>query len=394
MPFAIFSTSSSAERARPPLGRIAAVAWLCAAPLAVVAAEGSRVAVFPPVSLTDATVPLDQVQATLESSLSAHGFSPLPQAELEEFLRRHLIRYMGGIPADIARAIGEETGVDGILLTSVDDWETVDPPRVAVTSRWVAAKPEAPLVWMETSAQHGQEHPGAFGLGLVTSVEVLLARASDEIAGSLAELSRTIEPAPRSTVARRFRPGSFAVDRDWADAAVTSRPPRVAVLPFVADTARREVGEVLALQVVRCLLEGGDMQVLEPGVVRDALLEARVIQEDGPSLPQVDALHALLDVDLVVSGRVTDYEAMGSAPGTPFLGFSTRGIDARTRQAVWSSFSFGRGDDRPGPFGTGRVHSSITLTSELVRGVVEALAEELGTQRSRERAAGKKESSP
>jgi len=388
MRFAIFSTNCSADRA---VVAVAAAAWLCAAPLAALAADGSRVAVFPPVNLAGRAVPAERVQAALEASLSARGFSPLPRADLDEFFHRHRVRYMGGISSEVAQAIGAETGVDGVLLTSVDDWEGVDPPRVALTSRWVAAVAAAPITWMGTSSHHGAEHPGVFALGLVTSPEILLARASEEIASALADSVATGGREERSSVRGRFRPGSFSVDPDWAAAATSGRPLRVAILPFVAEAPGREVGEVVASQFARWLLESGKMEVLEPGVVRDALLEARVIQEDGPSLPQVDALRALLDVDLVVSGRVTDYEAMGSAPGSPFVGFSTRGIDARTRQAVWSSFSFGRGDDRLGPFGTARIRSSITLTSELARGVVEALAEELGTQRSRERAAGKKE---
>ena len=383
MRFAIFSTGCSADRM---LLRIAVAAWLCAASPVALAAVGPRLAVFPPVDRTGRSAPVEQIQAALETSLSAQGFALLAREELDEFFRRHRIRYLGGISDETARAIGAESNIDGVLLTSVDDWETVDPPRLALTSRWVAAAPGASLAWMETSAHHGQARPGAFGLGLITSPELLIDRASHEIAESLAASSRSSKVEDRGRVPRRFRPGSFAVNPDWAAAAAAGRPPRVAVLPFVVDTAWRDAGDVLASQFVRWLLATGDMEVIEPGVVREALLEARVIQEDGPSLPQVDALRALLDLDLIVSGRVTDYEAMGSAPGSPFLGFSARAIDIRTRQAVWSSFSFGRGDDRVGMFGTARIHSSITLTSELVRGAVETLDEELRARRATQEA--------
>jgi len=382
MRFAIFSTVYSADRV---LLRIAAAAWLCSASPVALAAAGSRVAVFPPVDRTGRSAPVEQVQAAIESSMSARGFAPLPRTELEEFFRRHRIRHTGGISDETARAIGAESNVDGVLLTSVDDWETVDPPRLALTSRWVAAAPGASLTWMETSAHHGHERPGAFGLGLVTSAEILIQRASEEIAGSLAAFDRTSEAEDHRRVPWRFRPGSFALNPDWAAAAASGPPLRVAVLPFVVDAAWRDAGDVVVSQFVRWLLATGEMDVLEPGVIREALLEARVIQEDGLSLPQVDALRALLDLDLIVSGRVTDYEAMGSAPGSPFLGFSARAIDVRTRQTVWSSFSFGRGDDRVGLFGTARIRSSITLTSELVRGAVSKLDEELRSRRPGEK---------
>ena len=388
MPCATSSTGSSAD---PVLLRVFAAAWLCAASQVALAADGPIIAVFPPVDRTGRTAPLEQIHAALESSLSARGFQPLPRTDLDEFIRRHRIRYMGGIPADAADAIGAETGVEAVLITSVDDWETVDPPRFALTSRLVEASPEASLLWMETRAHHGHEQPGAFGLGLVGSVDILIERASDEIAGSLAGSFPAFEEEDREAVARRFRPGIFAVNPDWAEAAASGRPLRVAVLPFVVDAPWRDAGEVLASQFVRWLHAAGSREVLEPGVVRAALLAARVIQEDGPSLPQVDALHALLDLDLVVSGRVTDYEAMGSAPGSPFLGFSARAIDVGTRQAVWSTFSFGRGDDRLGPFGTSRIRSSITLTSGLVEGAVGALDEELRSRRPPRGAAAEKE---
>jgi hypothetical protein len=288
----------------------------------------------------------------------------------------------------MARAIGEEIGATGVLLTSVDDWEIVEPPRFAITCRWISADADASVGWMETSAHHGHERPGMFGLGLVASIEILVLRATDEVADSLAAGVGNIGTQALERVPDRFRPGTFAVDPDWAASVASGRPVRAAVLPFLVDEGLRDTGEVLSNQLVRWLPATGRIEILEPGVVREALLEARVIQEGGPSLPQVDALRALLDVDLVVSGRVTDYEAMGSSPGSPFVGFSVRGIDVHTRQAVWTSFSFARGDDRMGPFGTSRIHSSIVLTSNLVGGAVMALEDELLSKAPRQAPGG------
>jgi len=387
MPCAIFSTDSSSDRGWL---RIAAVVLLCALCPAQILADSSRIAVFPPVDRTGRSAPTDDVLTALETALSARGFTPVPRSELEEFYRRHRTRYTGGVSAETALAIGVETRAEGIILTSVDDWDTVSPPRFAVTCRWVAADAGATIAWMETSAHHGDERPGLFGLGLVTSPATLITRAADEIADSLAASDRGSRDQDRPGVPRRFRPGSLAVDPDWAGTVVVDHPLRVAVLPFVVDTAQRDLGNVLADHFMRWLRATGRMIILEPGVVREALLDARVIQEDGPSLPQGDALRALLELDLIVSGRVTDYEAMGSAPGSPFLGFSASAIDLGSRQVVWSSFSFGRGDDRIGMFGTARIRSSVTLLSGLVQGAVGALDEVLSS-RAPVRAAIRKE---
>ena len=385
MPCVTCSTGCTADRRAPRLLAVLLVvaAW---APGAF-AGGGSRLAVFPPVDRAPGPVPLAEVQASLESALAARGFSVLAHDELEAFFRRHRVRYTGGVSSEIAALLGREAGVDGIVLTSVDDWEGLFPPRVALTSRWVAAMAEAPIAWMDTSAHHGTEHPRAFDIGIVSDLPVLLDRATGALAESLAaSAERHGIPGRAPSVPRAFRPTSFTADPGWIAGLAPERPLRVAVLPFVAELPRRELGQLLASQFTEHLVEGGGMDVLEPGVVRDALLQARVIQDGGPSLPQVDALRALLDVDLVVSGRVTEFESRGETPRTPFVGFSSRGIDTRTRQAVWSSFSYATGDGDVGIFGTGRVRSSITLTSELVSGVAQALAREIQDHRPGQRA--------
>lgn len=391
MPFAIFSIASSAEIA---LRRLLLAVCLAAAGGEALAADGPRVAIFPPVDRTGHFAPVEQIQQALEFSLLARGFPPLARRELDDFFRRHRVRYAAGITVELATALAAEEGVQGVVLTSVEDWEALDPPRVALTSRWVSADEEPAVTWMHTSAQHGLEQPGAFGLGIVTSIDTLLHRATEELAESLDAFSREPGKERPSHVKRRFRPDSSSVDPEWRTKAGAGPPLRVAVLPFIVDDLRGDVGEMVATQFVRWLLTEQSMRIVEPGVVRAALLEARVIQEDGPSLPQVDALHALLDVDLVVSGRVTNYEAMGSSPGTPLLGFSAWAIDASTRQAVWSAFSSGRGDDRLGAFGTARIRSSIILTSELVHGAVEALRSELASRRPRKEPAREKGNNP
>ena len=142
------------------------------------------------------------------------------------------------------------------------------------------------------------------------------------------------------------------------------------MLPFFTDGPDRGLGDLLALQFVRHLAEDSSYEVVEPGVVRQALLDTRVIQEDGVSLAQVDTVRALLDIDIVVSGRITQYDPLGLSPGSPSSGFSARAIDARTRRVVWSSFSYAEGDDGLRWFDTRWVRSGVLLTSELVRGVL------------------------
>ena len=118
-------------------------------------------------------------------------------------------------------------------------------------------------------------------------------------------------------------------------------------------------------------MEAGSAEVLEPGVVREALLKARLVQEQGPSIPQADLLRALLDVDVVLFGEVIEYIEAGAGTAEPEIEFSIRAIDTARRQAIWSSASHGRGDDGVFFFERGRVPTAHELASEMARGLIE-----------------------
>jgi len=337
---------------------------------------GVSIAVLTPVPPPSGQAPVERIAESLGAALAARGFSVLPQADADAVLARHRERYTGGVSGPMATAFAEESGVTGILITSVDDWDESETPRVALTCRWVGATADTPILWIDTAAHHALERPGAFGVGLGKDAGALLDEAIEELADGLAasrgalQAGEAGERTRRHAVERRFRPRSMAFDASRAVPAEGAARRQVAVLPFFTDGPDRDIGDIVALQFVRHLAADEAYVVLEPGVVRQALLEARVIQDEGVSLAQVDAVRALLNVDLVVSGRVSDFETLGIGPGSPSVGFTASAIDARSRRVIWASFSFAHGDEGVHLFGTGHVRSAVLLTSELVSGVV------------------------
>jgi len=339
------------------------------------------IAVLAPVPPPSGQAPVDRIAEALSGALAARGFGVLPQSDVDAVLARHRERYTGGVSGSMAMAFAAESGVTGILITSIDDWDEAEPPRVALTCRFVAATADTPILWIDTAARHALERPGAFGLGLGKDAFVLLDEAVEELADGLAANGGALRAGDagartrRRQVERRFRPRSMAFDASRAVPAEGAAKVRVAVLPFFTDGPDREIGEIVALQFVQQLTKQDAYDVLEPGVVRQALLDARVIQDQGVSLTQVDAVRALLNVDAVVSGRVSEYEPLGIDAGSPTVAFTASAIDARSRRVIWASFSFARGDDGLHLFGTGHVRSAVRLTSELVRGVVERVEE-------------------
>ena len=95
--------------------------------------------------------------------------------------------------------------------------------------------------------------------------------------------------------------------------------------------------------------------------------------EGGLSLPQADILHAELDVDLVLTGIVTEYQDFVGGYGNPKVEFSVRVFDMETRQIVWSSASYNEGDDGVFFFNLGKVNTAYGMASGMVRSVVERM---------------------
>jgi hypothetical protein len=89
--------------------------------------------------------------------------------------------------------------------------------------------------------------------------------------------------------------------------------------------------------------------------------------EGGLSLPQADLLRELLDVDLVLTGNVFEYEDYSGPSGSPKVNFTALVYDTKTRQVGWSSISYNRGDDRVFFFNLGKVHTAHAMASEMAR---------------------------
>ena len=189
-------------------------------------------------------------------------------------------------------------------------------------------------------------------------------------------------PGPSTTAAtikvpRRFLPRSFY----RLPGALPQRKGalRLAVLPFANESTTRHASDILTRHLIHCLVDDGRVEVVEPGVVREALLRSRLIQDEGLSLPQSDLLRSLLRVDVVLFGEVTDYVEASWGGTVPEVDFSVRAIDTASRQVIWASTSHARGDDGILFFDVGRVPTAYRLASLMARGVTQELLPSLGT---------------
>jgi len=334
-------------------------------------AQRARLAMLPPENLTGAALPLREVTEQVENALARAGIEVVAGEAVERYLHRHRIRYTAGIDGADAAAAREDLGVDGILVTWVEVRGEGPPPRISLAMRVVRAADPAEIVWIDTVALTGDDHPGFLGLGRIGTLRELERMAFDRLGTSLGEFLDG--KAPRSSPCGRARsPGRWHRSPDFEK----SHPTAIVVLPFANHTSRRGAGEVVALQLARQIMAVPGLQVLEPGVVREELLRHRVIMQEGPSVDDLLVLGATVRPDIVIAGQVLEYDEGSVAR----LGVSVVALDVRARRVIWRSGTQARGTDGVWFFDDGLVALPTELACQISRGVVDRMLAGMGAQ--------------
>ena len=325
------------RRASGVVAIILAVVAGAGVPRAHVAASSqsvSRVAVFPVENLSGGTIPSEQLRQFLIARLVSERVDVLGLRALDEFMTRHRVRYAAGIDTSTAAALRTDTGVQAVLIASVELVSETVPPKIALVARLVSTDGTPAVAWADDAAISGDDAPGMLDLGLVNDYAALEGRALKRIGDSLAEYVRS---GTRSfaRVSAKYRPGTVY-------RALSLEPGRtysVAVVPFSNLTDRRNAGDILALLFMRHLSDITQFRVVDAGVVRRQLLDARIIMDGGISLSDADTVAALIDADFVLGGRVLRFEGAGGSAGAGRVEFSTVLIERKNRKVVWSSDS-------------------------------------------------------
>ena len=149
----------------------------------------------------------------------------------------------------------------------------------------------------------------------------------------------------------------------------------MAVLPFRNLSETRYVGEIIALNFVEQMVIHNDFSVIEPGIIRQVLLQMRVIMEDGISFADANALFSKLNVDLILAGKIFDYQDSQGISGTAKVDFSALAIERQSREVVWTSQSYNEGDHGVFFFGWGQINTAHAMAAEMVQSALETLAE-------------------
>jgi len=356
---------------RDAFGNTVDTGWSPVYRIELTASLDSLIAVMPVENLTGMPIEVHALKRSVVQDLRQKGLNILGEDVLEKFLERHRVRYTGGLNRELGETFRKETGTNAVLYFTLELFDAGIPPKIALAARLVSTHRKAEILWADGVGQSGNDAPGFLLLGLIDDPAVLWGNAKEHLVESLtAYLSGEAAPAPHGRE-KRFLPKSFR-----------GVPPKVspgkerlsiAVLPFRNESTRRNAGEIMALHFVRELSNTERLKVVEPGEVRQVLLRSRTIMEGGLSLPQADILRDALNVDLVLTGIVTEYQDSAGGKSNPKVEFTARVFDMKTRQIVWSSSSYNEGDDGVFFFNLGKVNTAHGMTSGMVRSAVEQM---------------------
>jgi TolB-like protein len=352
-------------------------------------ARSALIAVLPVHNLSAGKAPLALSRRLLRLNLTQRGLTLVEDEALEIFMERYRVRNTGGLNSGVSQAIAEETGAKAFLVTSLESFRDTDPPKVSLLSRLVLSGEQPEIVWTDGVGLSGDAHPGLLELGLIDQPEILLENAvrclAESLSTFLSDENATNRAAPQDVShrcdsragvrvvsdegKRKFRPRAYFRDPTLE----ATRRYRVAVIPFLNLSERRDAGKVVALHFVNQLFRSEILHVIEPRLVTEQLRKYRIIMQAGPSLANAEVLSSqtALGVDLVFSGTVFDYQ---DAFGTPKVDFSVKIIERTSLAVVWSSRSHGTGKDSVRVFGLGTVHTAHRLADAMARATVDLLA--------------------
>jgi len=326
--------------------------------------EQLKIAVFPVFNLSGSPAPLAAISRLLAEELTDADATFIAGEDLDRVIEKYRIRYLGGLDGSTAQSVRQETGADGVLITSLELYDETTPPKIALTARLVSTTDSMEILWIDGIGLAGDDAPGLLALGLVRDPRKLTGRAVQHLALSLKDFlsgeGRRIDSrAPREKFSPEilYHRAVLAADKTQT----------VAVVPFFNPSARSFAGEILALHFIRELWAHENFRVIEPGVVRQQLLKSRIIMDSGISLAQADLIAHYLHVDFILNGKVIDYQDYRGDRGTAKVNFSAELFDSVSREVVWSVKSYHAGDEGIFFFDWGRVNTAHALAADMVQ---------------------------
>lgn len=338
---------------------------------------GPKVAVLPVHNVSAAPAPLKEIESLLSEALSKRGAVVLEKEILEEFMAKRRMRYTGGLDSATASAMKDRTGVEAALVSTLEFFDAGNPPKISLHARLVSTESDPEILWTDSVCMAGDDSPGLLGLDVISDpldlMEITARRLSTSMILHLADRKQ----GGRSDDPDRGIPPTIA----YRSPIMESRDGfTVAVMPFLNLSERPYAWEILPLHFVERLIDSPGYRILEPGLVRGALLRTRVMVQGGLSTPHLELVLRSTDADLVLTGTVMRYLDSQFPTVEPEVEFSVQIYERASKEIVWSSRSVGKGNEGVYFFGAGHRSTACRLAGELAQATVAEMTEKNGKQ--------------
>ena len=330
------------------------------------------IAVLPLSNLGGTPAPLKDIRQQLVASFRKQGLNILAEEVLEKFILKHRIRYVGGIDETTTQDFRFETGADAVLITSLELYSDLFPPKIALTCRLVSTGNKPEILWMDGVGLAGNDSQGLLQLSLIKDPRELVEQAVRQLSSSLEGYlaGKTFSTDSQRNIIK-FWPKAFyrspIFEPEWEYT--------VAVIPFLNLSGKKFAGEIIALNFVSQLRRQGKLTAIEPGLIRNVFLRKRIVMGDGISLYNAYTVLRDLEADLILGGKIFDYQDSQGLSGKAKVDFSAFLIERRSREVVWTCQSHNEGDYGVFFFDWGKVNTAHRMAFEMVASALETLVE-------------------
>jgi len=157
-----------------------------------------RMAILPVENLSNYPMASQLVSKVLKKELqNSYNVSLIEENIVDKFISNRRIRYTGALSKLLARDMGNDLGIDRIMIISIDLFEeTPTQVIVGLTSRLISAV-DGNIIWSNSVAYSGRDFQRFLGLGIVESIETLSSIVISEL---ISNFPNSYIPASREVI--------------------------------------------------------------------------------------------------------------------------------------------------------------------------------------------------
>lgn len=304
------------------------------------AAKNPKVAIVTLANYTNSLKAHVQVTNLLRDGLEKLGYEMIDKDSLRDGMRAKRLRMVGEIDSIGATDIATMTGAEILVTGSVDLYLEQDNPEISISLRAYDCRTHK-IVWVDNISTTGEDQAGLFGIGRLTDIEALTAKAVKIQLKRMPLLSGPIHRAqnkPSKNDSRLARQG------------------RIAVVRFDNSTESVNADAVITGAMIQEVWRRG-FDLVEPGELSRLRSRLALDFQGGISDSTLAILRDEFDVAMVITGTVTRFlpNRGAATDAVPEVEIAVRTIDPAGGE-VRSSLSIERdGAATETVFGFGRV---------------------------------------